>query len=76
DLSGGVIDGAVEGVFGSAAKPFIRGGVDLDKLAGMRLALTAMGPVADFFLLGAFFSGIFQYTGKSGVGNGDSEIRE
>ena len=34
------------------------------------------GYVFAFFLLRAFFSGIFEYTGKSGAGKGDSEIRK
>ncbi len=60
DLAGSIIDGAVEGVFNTAAEPFIRSGIDLDELSGMRFAFPAVGAVEDFFFLGlskpAFFS--------------------
>lgn len=48
----------------------------MKELPGMRLSFAAMGTFSLFFLLRAFFSGIFEYTGKSGAGKGDSEIRK
>lgn len=59
DLPGSIIDGAVEGVFNTAAEPFIRSGIDLDELSGMRFAIPAVGGVADLFLFRAFKTCIF-----------------
>ena len=66
----------MEGVFGRTAKPCEGSRIDLKELPGMRLSFAAMGTFSLFFLLRAFFSGIFEYTGKSGAGKGDSEIRK
>ena len=59
DLPGSIIDGAVEGVFNTAAEPFIRSGIDLDELSGMRFAFPAVGTVTNFFLFRAFKTCIF-----------------
>lgn len=59
DLPGGIVNGAMEGISDGAAKPFVRGGIDLDELTGMRFSFAPMGAVADFFLFGAFKTSIF-----------------
>lgn len=58
DLSGGIINGAMEGIFDGASKLFVRRGVNLDQLSGIGFSFPPMG-TTDFFLFGALKTCIF-----------------
>ena len=58
-FAGSIINSAVKRIFDATAKPFVRSGINLNELPGMGFSFPAVGTMPDFFLFGAFKTGIF-----------------
>lgn len=59
NFTSGIIYRTVEGIFNASAKPFVRSGINLYELAGMKFSSAAVCAVPDFFLFGAFNPSFF-----------------